>query len=116
MGGKGKELLFIIFFFRRRVIYPKVRSFTRGVNQRSAPPLTIKHSFPKLVLNSFTNFEKIQVVYSTFYEKMPCHHLYQLAVGDGLEGENVFNNYMLGQVLYSYDTLCQSQLHAKRQT
>lgn len=91
MKGKGKGTV-TYFFFRRRVIYSKVRNFTSEVNQRSAPPVMIKHSFPKLVLNSFTNFEKIQVVYSTFSEKMSCCHLHQLAVGDGLEGENVFNN------------------------
>ena len=92
MEDKGKTVIYIKQFFFLEVIYPKGRSFTSGVNQRSAPPVMTKHSFPELVLSSFTNFEKIQVVCLTFSEKMPCHHLYQLAVGDGLEGENVFNN------------------------
>lgn len=54
------------------------------MNQRSVPPVITNHSFPKVVLHSFTHFEKIHVAPSAFSERMPCH---QLAVGHWLEGE-----------------------------
>lgn len=63
MRGRGEGLFIYLCVDRRRVIYPKVRRLTSGVNQRSAaPPVMTKHSFPKVTFNSFTNFEKIDPV------------------------------------------------------
>lgn len=59
------------------------------MDQKSVPPVITNHSFPKVVLHSFTNFEKIHVVPSTFSKRMPCHQICQRAVGHWLEGENV---------------------------
>lgn len=108
------------YFFRSRVIYPKVSSFTNGVDQRSAPPVITNCSFPKVLINSSADFEKIQAAHGTFSEKMPAHQLCQLPVGHWLKGENASNKQglacMLGLVPCLCDTLCQRQLRAKRQT
>lgn len=76
--GKGKELLFIIFWGEELFIQRSEALQVEWIRD-------LHHSFPKLVLNSYTNFEKIQVIYITFSEKMPCCPLNQLAGGDRLE-------------------------------
>lgn len=86
--AKEKDLF---CFFRKCIIFPKVRSLVNGVNQWSVPPVITNHFFPKVVFNLFTSFEKIQVVHNTFSDRMPCHQLCQLAVGYRLEGENASN-------------------------
>lgn len=52
MVGKGKGFLFI--YFRRRVIYPKARHFTSGMNQIFACTTSDdKTLFSKVAFNSF---------------------------------------------------------------
>lgn len=77
-----------------------------------------KHSLSQTVFSVCTNFEKSPRGQSS--EKIPYHQLCQIAMSLALEGENISNKlglaYMLGHMPCLYDTLCQSQLHAKRQT